>query len=115
MTKSSATSVRRYNKLVRDKIPGIIFAQHQEPVTSTLNHEDFLVALRKKLVEEVLEYQHDKTVEELADILEVVYTLARTHGTTLEELETIRKDKAIEKGGFEKRIFLKHVLVTQTH
>lgn len=115
MSKSSAHTVRRYNKLVRDKIPDIIRTHNQEPMVVTLDRDDYVTALVKKLVEEVLEYQHDKTIEELADILEVVYALARTHGISSDELETVRKAKAEEKGGFEKRIFLKHVLIPQTH
>lgn len=115
MSKSSTPSVRRYNKLVRDKIPDIIRAQNQEPVISILDRTDYAKALHKKLLEEFLEYQHDNTIEELADILQAVYSLARTHGTTADELEAIRKKKEDEQGGFEKRIFLKHVLVPQTH
>ena len=55
------------------------------------------------------EYQRDKSIEELADLLEVVYSVAKARGWSVEELEEVRKTKAEKRGGFEKRIFLKEV------
>ena len=60
-----------YNKLVRDKISEIIAANNQSCKTEILTEERFAEMLDKKLVEECGEYQADKSVEELADILEV--------------------------------------------
>ena len=55
------------------------------------------------------EYHKDQTVEELADLMEVIRAVAVARGYTLEELEQIRADKATKRGGFEKRILLKEV------
>jgi predicted house-cleaning noncanonical NTP pyrophosphatase (MazG superfamily) len=95
-----------FNKLVRDKIPEIIAANDQVPITRTLDDEEYEVQLRKKLQEEVAEYLEDVNTEELADILEVVYALGVQLGVTPHELEQLRLQKAQKRGGFEKRIFL---------
>lgn len=55
------------------------------------------------------EFLKDGNVEELADILEVVYTLSELKGTTKEKLEAIRKDKLKLVGGFKNRIILDEV------
>ena len=44
--------------------------------------------------------------EELADILEVVYALARTQKLRPSDLERLRQRKRHQRGGFEDRIFL---------
>lgn len=95
-----------FNKLVRDKIPEIIIANGQTPLTRTLDDDDYQVELHKKLQEEVSEYLEDVNTEELADILEVVYALGAQLGITAQELEYLRLHKAQKRGGFEKRIFL---------
>jgi len=95
-----------FNKLVRDKIPEIITANGQTPFIRTLDEDEYQVQLHKKLQEEVSEYLEDVNTEELADILEVVYALGTQLGVTSEELEQLRLQKALKRGGFEKRIFL---------
>ena len=95
-----------YNKLVRDNIPAIIEAQGETPHFCTLSDAEFHLALEQKLDEEVGEYHRDKTAEELADILEVVYALAATAGCSREQLIEIYQKKHDTRGGFEKRIFL---------
>lgn len=53
--------------------------------------------------EELAEYQESKSLEELADLLEVIQAVAKACGCTVEELERVRTDKAAKRGGFEKR------------
>ena len=95
-----------YNKLVRDKIPEIIAANGQDAEYRILSDEEYRHYLEAKLDEEVGEYQRDKTPEELADILEVVYALAATAGCSRQQLMDIYQKKHEDRGGFEKRIFL---------
>jgi len=103
-----------YNKLVRDKIPHIISESGKQPLTRTLNEDEYLQALLQKFREELLEYQEAKTQsekhEELADLLELVKTLATVEGADLETIEAIRQYKAQKRGGFQERIFLMEVL-----
>jgi predicted house-cleaning noncanonical NTP pyrophosphatase (MazG superfamily) len=99
-----------YNKLVRDKIPQIIESKGKEFSTKILNDEDYIKYLKEKAYEELDEYCAAETdgeaVEELADLLEVVRALSEKHGSTIEEVETVRKDKAEKRGGFEDKMFL---------
>ena len=98
-----------YNKLVRDKILEIIKVNGQKSTHKILTADEYAVELTKKLVEEVEEYKKDKNTDELADIMEVVYALARLQSCTAEEVEKIRAEKAEKRGGFEKKIFLVEV------
>ena len=96
----------KFNKAIRDKIPEIIQKDGHSCNIQTLSDEKFLVEIEKKLSEEVTEYQNDKNLEELADILEVIYRIAQLKGISKEELEKIRVKKLQDKGGFEKNLFL---------
>ena len=98
-----------YNKLVRDRIPEIIESEGKKCNTEVLNDAEYLKMIDAKLDEEVAEYHEDQNIEELADILEVVYAAANARGYTVEELEQLRSDKAEKRGTFEKKIFLKSV------
>lgn len=98
-----------HNKLIRDKIPEIIEASGRILVIRTLDDTEYLTELDRKLNEECAEYQADKNLEELADMLEVIYAIAEARGHSLEELEQVRAEKAAKRGGFKKRIYLERV------
>jgi predicted house-cleaning noncanonical NTP pyrophosphatase (MazG superfamily) len=101
----AAAATTNHGKLVRDKIPQIIRSKGQEPVIYTADTEEYCIRLRDKLREEVEEYlASDNDREELADILEVLYALARQAGTDQHELEKLRATKAEKRGGFADRI-----------
>ena len=97
---------RIYNKLVRDRIPEIIEASGAECKTEILSDVEYLKMLDAKLDEELMEYHKDQNIEELADLLEVIRAAALARGYTVEELEAVRARKALERGGFEKKILL---------
>jgi len=98
-----------HNKLVRDKIPEIIEKAGKKAYTHILSEEDYMTELDKKLNEECAEYQADKSIEELADMLEVMYAIAEARGWSVSELEAVRREKAENRGAFERRIFLERV------
>ena len=95
-----------YNKLVRDKIPQIIERQGKTARIRILDDAEYTLHLEQKLDEEVGEYHKDKTLEELADILEVVYALAENLGCSKEDLINAYQKKHNERGGFSERILL---------
>lgn len=96
--------IKLFNKLVRDKIPAIIRRQGEMPTTKILTDQAYSNALKEKLSEEVLEFQDSESLEELADILEVVYAIASQLGSNQQELEEIRLTKRSARGGFEEKI-----------
>ena len=101
----AAMAAMNQGKLVRDKIPQIIRSKGQEPIIYTADTEEYCIRLRDKLREEVEEYlASDNDREELADILEVLYALARQAGTDQQQLEKLRAAKAEKRGGFADRI-----------
>ncbi len=102
--------MQTYHKLVRDRIPEIIENDGKKCVCETLSDEDYISLLDQKLNEELAEYQESKSLEELADLLEVVQAVVKARGWTLEELEQVRADKASKRGRFEKKILLKEVV-----
>ena len=102
-------AIKTYNKLVRDKIPAIIQASGAFPETEILSDGDYLRMLDAKLEEELAEYRKDQNVEELADLLEVIYACAKARGYSPRELEDVRARKAEERGGFDEKILLKTV------
>lgn len=93
-----------YNKLVRDHIPQIIQSDGKTCTCRVLSHDEYLEKLDEKLNEELAEYQQDKTMEELADLLEVIHAVIKARGSTWEQVEAMRAAKAQKRGGFEKRI-----------
>lgn len=98
--------MKQYNKLVRDKIPEIMKSQGKDFTTRVLGEEEYRVELNKKLQEEVKEYIEDNNVEELADIVEVVYGILDSMGVSREEFESVRNNKVQKRGAFKEKIFL---------
>ena len=99
-----------HNKLVRDRIPEIIEASGKTCVTEVLSQDAYIQALDAKLNEELAEYQESKSLEELADLLEVMGAVVKARGYTWDDLTRVRKEKRAQRGGFDKRLFLKEVI-----
>ncbi|RXT03735.1 nucleoside triphosphate pyrophosphohydrolase [Ammoniphilus sp. CFH 90114] len=99
-----------YNKLVRDRIPEIIEKSGKKYSFRILEQEDYKLELQKKCREELDEYlqarNDQEAMEELADLLEMIYALVEVHDSSFEELEQIRREKAETRGGFQERLFL---------
>lgn len=98
-----------YNKLVRDRIIEIIESEGRKTTYKILDDIEYRQELNKKLQEEVQEYIEDNNVEELADIVEVIYGILNSMEISREEFEQVRKNKEEKRGAFEKRIYLEKV------
>ena len=100
-----------YNKLVRDRIPEILEAKGKKytvrQVGVGFEKGNYL---RKKLVEETDEFLKEPSIEELADVQEVVLALAENMGFTRDDLEIVREAKVIQRGGFEDNWVLEEVI-----
>lgn len=103
-------NIKPFNKLVRDKIPDIITENGEKAIVRTLSEGEYIKELNVKLQEEMCEYLADENVEELADIVEVIYGLLDAKKVTLEEFENIRKSKVEKRGAFKDRIYLECTL-----
>jgi predicted house-cleaning noncanonical NTP pyrophosphatase (MazG superfamily) len=104
---------KKFDKLIRDKIPEIIEASGSKPITEVLDDESYHKYLNTKLAEELKEYQESGSAEELADLVEVVYALLDYKNIPLKQFEAMRISKAIERGAFKKRLLLKEVVVCE--
>lgn len=101
--------IKKYHKLVRDRIPEIIEAGGNRCRVEELTQTEYVRMLEKKLSEELTEYLESKALEELADLQEVIHALVSARGYTWEQLEQIRLEKQGKRGGFEKRLLLLEV------
>lgn len=103
-----------YNKLIRDKIPQIIESNGEKPIFRKLSDEDYKIELEKKLLEEYNEVLKadcaTERMEELADMLEIIISLAKLENKSLEDIITIADKKRKKRGGFDKKIFLEKTM-----
>ena len=99
----------RYDKLVRDLVPGIIREVGELPITHRADDEEYADRLLEKLREELDEYETSGEIEELADLLEVIRALGQMNGVGWAELDEMRAQKARERGGFEERLILDEI------
>ena len=99
-----------YDKLVRDKIPEIIEASGKKYVIENCNSpQEINRRLIEKLEEEGNEFLESNEIEELADLLQIVYSLIENNSWELGDIEKIRTEKQAARGGFSKGIILKKV------
>lgn len=99
-----------YEKIVRDGIPEIIARGGKKAIVRKLDAREAVEKLEDKLTEELQEYLQDHSLEELADLLEVIHGLVLHRGIEWQELEEIRLRKRAERGGFEAGIYLEAVV-----
>jgi len=103
-----------FNKLVRDGIPEKIKSNGEVAETRVLNDKEYRIELYKKLYEECGEVVDgitvDDRVEELGDVIEVVRTIAKLEGKSLEDIIKVADAKRTKRGGFEDRIFLERTI-----
>jgi len=101
--------MKEYHKLVRDKIPEIIKNNDSIPVRHIAWEQEYKDALVKKLEEEVTEFLETPSVEEAADVLEVMRAICLLQNINIDNLEQVRLKKSIERGGFGAKIILEKV------
>ncbi|TXT57594.1 MAG: hypothetical protein BAJATHORv1_10296 [Candidatus Thorarchaeota archaeon] len=93
-------------KLVRDKIPDIIRAKGLEAQVRRASHDEIDKLLRDKILEESLELHESGESIEIADILEAIYALLEHREISKMQIESIRKNKSEERGGFSAHLVL---------
>ena len=99
-----------YNKLVRDKIPDEIDSQPgRKSKYRILDDTEYLKELNRKILEEANEFIEENSIEELGDLMEVINTIMKLKGYSIEEVNKVMKSKAEKKGAFDNRIFLEYI------
>lgn len=111
------TQKRRFKMetLVRDKMPKRLEKLNVFVEGHTLTSKDLINHLKLKLQEEVEEVVNATTAkdvkEEIADVIEVLYSIAKYYGLQTEHLEKKRVQKQAERGGFSKGLFVEFIEV----
>lgn len=95
-----------YNKLVRDKIPENISLSGRKCNYKILNDKDYLQELDNKLFEEAHEFVEEHSVEELADLIEVISAIMKCRNISLDDVNRARQFKNSKNGSFNDRVFL---------
>jgi predicted house-cleaning noncanonical NTP pyrophosphatase (MazG superfamily) len=102
--------VKTYNKLVRDRIPEIIKNAGKTSNTRILNQKEYLIELKKKLIEESKEVANatsrKELINELADVKELYEAIVRAHDIDENEVHLRCIEKNEKNGSFNDRIFL---------
>lgn len=101
--------VKKYNKLVRDKIPEIIEQNGEKPICRILDDNEYLKELNIKLLEEANEFIEAGNVEELADTMEVLEAIAKVYNIDWNDVRKEQKIKREKRGAFENKIYLEGV------
>lgn len=96
----------KYNKLVRDKIPEYIRSKGGKPLYHIADEKEYWEKLKGKLLEEFEEFKEAESIEEFADLMEVVDAIADWKKFDKEVVEEIRNKKSQERGAFKERIIL---------
>lgn len=103
--------IGEYNKLVRDGIPAIVAKDGLSPIVRRLDDDEYEKELYNKLVEEAQEVKDSTgSVEELADLLEVVRAICRVKGYNMHDVEDARTIKRQQRGGFDEKVFLERIV-----
>ena len=105
--------MKTYDKLVRDRIPEIIQKEGNTADIIILSEESFIQAINEKLIEEATEVCNAQNrydiLSELADLQEVMDTIKQLYNINTLEVNTIQAVKALQRGKFDKRLYLKSV------
>jgi len=98
-----------HKKLIRDKVPQKIERNHGTYETRILGTREFEKELKKKLLEEAKEIitaPKGGMINELADILELIKSVATHYKIPFKKVERFQQEKQNKLGAFKKRIFL---------
>lgn len=107
----------KVDKLIRDKLPQIMRASGIQVFERVMEKDEYLKRLKDKLLEEAKEViasgSEKEMREELADLLEVILSLAKAYGMELADIQQAAEQKRADKGGFDNRIYNAFALIEE--
>ena len=98
-----------HRKLIRDRIPEIIKTNNGKYELRVMEEDEFKKELKKKLIEEVkevIETEKNELAKELADVLELIKSIAESENIRFQFIEKKQEQRRKERGGFKKKLFL---------
>ncbi len=108
-----------FKKVIRDKLYQKFLEENVKVDKINLDNASKKQKLKEKLIEEVQEVIEATTkqelTEELADLLEVIYTIAQKSGISKQELASAQKEKREQKGGFQECIYIESITISEHH
>ncbi|MCP3659294.1 MAG: nucleoside triphosphate pyrophosphohydrolase [Bacteroidetes bacterium] len=108
-----------FNKIIRDKLYKRLSDKNIKINQKELDKAEFTEELKNKLSEEALEVKETKNreelTEEIADVLEVIYSLLKLQKIDLKEIEEYRQKKYEDKGGFETPVLINSISLELEH
>jgi len=102
--------IKKYNKLIRDRILEIIKEAGEKPYWRVLNKKKYLAEIKKKILEEAKELIQAKDkkeiMNEIVDIQELIDVLISELKFKKSEIQKQQRIKNKKRGGFKKKLFL---------
>lgn len=98
------------NRLVRDRVPDLITEGGKTPFVRHVAGKEYLDALLEKAIEEAGELRNSPTVEELADIHEVLDAICQELSISPQQIEAERQSKRVRRGAFSTHALLEDIV-----
>jgi predicted house-cleaning noncanonical NTP pyrophosphatase (MazG superfamily) len=96
-------------KLVRDKIPELIMRSGKRPVFCRVQGAELKQYADAKILEEAREFSQSGELDELVDLLEVIYFRLQLEGISAQEAHERMANKRQERGGFDGGVILERI------
>ena len=99
-----------YNKLCRDKIPGLIKAKGFDCHVRVVDHDEYKREIVRKVFEEASgvsnNVDHVHLVAELADLMITIDAVKKEFGISEQEISSAIDRSLSEKGAYDERLYL---------